>query len=658
MVGLDEDLKNFFPTLNFHLKDFQKLTIKKILCSGNTLCIMPTGGGKSIIYQLAALKLGGVALIVSPLIALMVEQAEKLRAHGYEVLELHSGVASSTQIQKLKDFATKKFSPRFIFASPEKLAVDGFFEYCLRQRRADIKLVVIDEVHCVSQWGISFRPFYKRIPDFLKRLFGDSRPKILALTATLNPKELSDICADFEIPQENILKDALLTRSEIKLHVLKFATEVDKEKKFWELLNLHRDEKILVYVYRKYKNRGVEKLCEAARDKGYRATFFHGDLSAAERKKIVDEYKSGAVKIIFATNAFGMGIDIPDIRVVIHFMIPDSAEQFYQEIGRAARDGKSANAYLLYSDKNIEVKRTYFIDGAFPSQDDLTTTFKKFGKQGLQTLDYFGDEQIQQCLPYYLTCGAVEIVGKGFTDFADMEDITDAELKKFFDGTATKGFIRTLKKFSLTPEYLSDKIYDALFNGRAKLKKPLKLRLVINILSNELSEAQLKILADDINAKKSYKHGLLNYFVEMLEKVAADKLHQEIAFYLGADKFTLNKIYHTADDKVVRSKSEVIIANLLHAADMNYRYEEPLHYNGGQILPDFTIYLSNGRKIFWEHVGMLGVEDYDRRWAEKLRVYEKFFPNQLQKTYESGTLSTDAQKIIDKLRRLNNGDTN
>ena len=103
---------------------------------------------------------------------------------------------------------------------------------------------------------------------------------------------------------------------------------------------------------------------------------------------------------------------------------------------------------------------------------------------------------------------------------------------------------------------------------------------------------------------------------------------------------------------------EVIIANLLHAAGIAYRYEEPLHYDGGKILPDFTIYLSNGRKIFWEHVGMLGVEDYDKRWAEKLRVYEKFFPGQLRKTYESCTLSTDAQKIIDELRCLNDGDTN
>ena len=652
MAGLDDDFKKFFPRLNFKLKDFQKQAIENVLNKGNTLCIMPTGGGKSAIYQMAALELEGVALVVSPLIALMVEQAEIIHAHGYDVLEFHSGVDSKIQLKNLKDFTKGTIKPRFIFASPEKLAVDGFFEYCLKQRKGDIKLVVIDEVHCVSQWGLDFRPFYKRIPDFLNRLFNDDWAKVLALTATLNPKELGDICADFNISQENVLIDSLLIRSEIKLHVLKFDNENIKEEKFWQLLNLHRGEKILVYVYRKYTKRGVKDLCEKALEKGYKATYFNGDLPADERKKIIDDYRRGVIDVIFATNAFGMGIDIKDIRVVIHFMIPSSAEQFYQEIGRAARDGQAANSYLLYSDKNIEVKRKFFIDRAFPTQDELTATLKKFGKDGLKTLDYFEDEEIQKCLPYYLKCGAVEIVGKGFPSLIDLESTSDAELKKFFDGTRTKGFVRTVKKFSIAPDYLADKVYDALLNDRAKFKNPLKRWLVVNLLTPQLSAAQLKIMADDIEEKKSYKHTLLNFFVNMLENNEADKLHQEIAFYLGADKFNLNRIYKTHDGNFVRSKSEVIIANLLYAAGMNYRYEEPLEIDSVKILPDFTIYLPNGRKIFWEHVGMLGVEKYDKRWAEKLNVYENYFPDNLRKTYESGVLSGDAQKIIAELQAL------
>ncbi|MBR4152347.1 MAG: ATP-dependent DNA helicase RecQ [Selenomonadaceae bacterium] len=652
MAGLDDDFKKFFPRLNFRLKDFQKQAIENVLSNGNTLCIMPTGGGKSIIYQMATLTLGGVALVVSPLIALMIEQAEKIRAQGYEVLEFHSGINSAMQIKNLKDFAKGKIKPRFIFASPEKLAVDGFFEYCLKHRKDDIKLAVIDEVHCVSQWGMDFRPFYKRIPDFLNRLFDGDWSKVLALTATLNPKELGDICADFKISQENVLIDSLLIRSEIKLHVLKFDNENLKEKKFWELLNLHFGEKILVYVYRKYTKRGVEDLCEKALAKGYKATYFHGELTADERKKIIDDYKSGEVDIIFATNAFGMGIDIKNIRVVIHFMIPNSAEQFYQEIGRAARDGQAANSYLLYSEKNIEVKRKFFIEETFPNQDKLTATLKKFGKAGLQTLAYFEDEEIQKCLPYYLACGAVKIIGKGFPSLIDLESTSDTELKNFFDGTRTKGFVRTVKKFSITPDYLADKVYDDLLNDRVKFTNPLKQRLVVNLLTPQLSAAQMKIMTDDIDEKKSYKHSLLNLFVNMIENNEADKLHQEIAFYLGADRFNLNKIYKTQDGNFVRSKSEVIIANLLYAAEINYRYEEPLEVDGVKILPDFTIYLPNGRKIFWEHIGMLGVEKYDKRWVEKLNLYKNYFPDDLRKTYESGVLSNDAQKIIEKLKSL------
>lgn len=668
MVGLDDDFKKFFPRLNFKLKDFQKHTIKNVLERGNTLCIMPTGGGKSAIYQMTTLELKGVALIISPLIALITEQAEKMREHNYEVLEFHSGIDTLTQIKNLKGFAKNEIKPRFIFASPERLATDGFFEYCLKQRKEDIKLVVIDEVHCVSQWGMDFRPFYKRIPDFLNRLFGLDWAKILALTATLNPKELNDICEDFNISRENVLIDELLIRSEIKLHVLKFADENDKEKIFWELLELHHNEKILVYAYRKTAKRGVEDLCQTALDKGYKAEYFHGDLSADERKEIIEDFKSGTVNIIFATNAFGMGIDIKDIRVVIHFMIPNSAEQFYQEIGRAARDGQTANSYLLYSDKNIEVKKEYFIDKSFPTLEELTENFKKIGgKTGLQTHDYFEDANSQaklpswlqkktfaDCLPYYLQCGALEIVCKGFPSLSDIKDIHDAELKKFFDGTHTKGFVTTVKKFSLVPDYLADKVYDALLNNNANFKNPLKRWLVINFLTSQLSIAQLKIITDDIEEKKSYKHALLNSFVEMLEHVDTDAyaLHQEIASYLGMNKFNLNKIHKTADGNFVRSKSEVIIANLLHSAKLEYRYEEPLEFDNENILPDFTIYLANGRKIFWEHIGMLGIEKYDRNLAKKIKVYEKFFPGQLRKTYESGTLSRDAQKIIDEIESL------
>lgn len=656
MLNLDEDCKKFFPNFKHKLNDCQEKAITSAL-KDNTLCIMPTGGGKSMIYKMAALEKGGVTLVISPLIALIAEQVQKIENAGYKCLAFHSGINSDKQAKSLMNFANGTFTPNFIFVSPERIATDGFFEYSLKLRKDDIKLVVIDEVHCVSQWGISFRPFYKRIPNFMDRLFGaDNWATILALTATLNPQELKDICADFKISPENIVKDSSLMRSEIQIHVQKFESEEEKEKKFWEIVNRHRNEKTLVYVYRKYNKRSVEELCEQALAKGYRATFFHGDMSAAERMRIISDYKNNLIDIIFATNAFGMGINIPDIRTVIHFMMPDSAEQFYQEIGRAARDGHSANAYLLYSDKNIEVKRTYFIDGSFPDKNKLIETYKKLGgKVGYKTLQYFDDEDIQNYLHYYIESGAVEIICKGFISLSNLEEIQDDTLQRFFDSTKTKNFIRTVNNNKILPAELAETVYKAVINGRVKLNSPLKRCLIIDLKVDTLSDEQLEKILSSIEEKRNYKHELLDWFVKLLKNnLQPNELHQEIAAYLGMNKFLLNQIYTTSDGNLVRSKSEVIISNLLSAAGINYCYEEKLFYEDGKyILPDFTIYLKDGTKIFWEHVGMLGSEKYDERWTQKLDVYEKFFPNQMKKTYESGAIVKDAEKLIDELKILN-----
>ena len=501
---LDDDLKKYFPDFDFKLKDFQKKVISNVIEHGNTLCIMPTGGGKSLIYWMSALELGGISIVVSPLTALISEQAAKIEAQGYDVLAIHGGVSAIKQMKLLTDLANKKTTPQFIFLSPEKIATDGFLEYCLACRKEDIKLLVIDEVHCVSQWGMSFRPFYKRIPDFMNQLFGENKwCKILALTATLNPKELGDICNSFHINKSNIIIQDLLMRSEIQLHTQKFSDEKEKVDKFWEIIKTHRDEKILVYVYRKYSKNGVEDLCASAIERGYKAVTFHGDMSAAERTEIIDKFKSDQINIVFATNAFGMGIDIPNIRVVIHFMIPESVEQYYQEVGRAARDGHCANAYLLYSNKNIEVKKRYFIDGSFPTKEKLESVYKKIAiKPGYATLSYFDDEEIQQCLPYYLDAGLLEIACKGFADLKSLELIKDSVIEKYYNCTKKKGFILTAKKCCVEPKRLAHDIYRAIVNGTAVTKKALERWLILKINKVDIEETDMEQMLSCIEEKK------------------------------------------------------------------------------------------------------------------------------------------------------------
>lgn len=333
----------------FDLKPFQVKVIEQVIHNGSTLAIMPTGGGKSLIYWVAAQAIGGTCLVVSPLIALIDEQAEKLTNEGFKVLAIHGGMGASEQMKVLKEFALGTLNPDFIFVSPERMATDGFFEYCINLQKKKIKLLVIDEIHCVSQWGFDFRPFYKRIPTFLNDIFGNNWPAILGLTATINPKEIQEICADFNILKSSVIKDEVLLRYDINLKVEKFVSEDDKEERLWELIDENADKKILVYLYRKYHKRGVEDLCDKAITRNIKAVSFHGDLTGVERQMILKDFKSGASNVVFATNAFGMGIDIPDIKVVIHFMLPESIEQYYQEIGRAGRDGNGAEAFILFT---------------------------------------------------------------------------------------------------------------------------------------------------------------------------------------------------------------------------------------------------------------------------------------------------------------------
>lgn len=658
MLNIDEAFSSNFPKLasKFSLKDFQKRVISNVVEKDNTLCIMPTGGGKSLIYWIAGILSGGITIVISPLIALIDEQSEKIAEQGIEVLTIHGGMDSAKQANVLKDFANKVINPKFIFVSPEKIATDGLFEYCIRERKNEITMLVIDEVHCVSQWGTSFRPFYKRIPDFLDCIYNEGRdkqPRILALTATLNPKEVVDICREFNIDKSNIIKDNLLMRSEISLKVLQFNNENEKEDKLWDIIKIHKNEKILIYVYRIGSERGVEKLADKANEKGYKSVYFHGEMTAKERKEIIDRYKNNEINVIFATNAFGMGIDIPDIRVVIHFMIPESVEQYYQEVGRAARDGNVANAYLLYTNKNIDVKRKYFIDGSFPSAEKLVNTYKKIAEQGegLHTLPYFEDEEIQQCLPYYLDSGVLRIECKGFSDLKSLKNVEDKALTDIINSTKTKNLITTVKKSKVNVKTIVNKVYESVVKGLATTTKPLDRRLIVEVIEREISEVKMQAIQSAIDEKREYKHRLLDYLIFLIsDNTSSNELHQEIGRYLGVEKHMLNRIYSTVKGDRVRSKSEVIIANLLAQNGISYEYEKKLEYEKGKwIEPDFTITLPDGRELYWEHLGMLGVESYDKRWLEKQDIYDNYFSGKLIVTYEGATITDSALDIINKI---------
>jgi ATP-dependent DNA helicase RecQ len=653
-----EIFENKFPGLaiRFPLKPFQERVINQVLENGSTLAIMPTGGGKSLIYWVTAKALGGACLVVSPLIALIDEQTEKLTKEGFKVLAIHSGMGASEQMKQLKEFANGKSAPDFIFASPERMATDGFFEYCIARQKDKINLVVIDEIHCISQWGFDFRPFYKHIPVFLNSVFSDNWPTILGLTATINPKELADIKTDFRISNESILKDDILLRFDIDLRVEKLLNEEEKKERLWKIVDDHSNEKTLVYLYRKYHKGGVEDLCGIAKQRGLSALSFHGDMSGSERQNIINQFRGGASNLVFATNAFGMGIDIPDIRTVIHFMIPESIEQYYQEIGRAGRDGNGAISYILYSNKNIQVRKTHFIDKSFPKNEEVSNLFKKATncELGKKTLQYFAEEDLQSALPYFLNCEAITIEGKGFTKFKVFKKNSSSNLQSIIDSSRTGMAIPILLKpeFSnLTCKQFFDVAYKALVDDEALLSKKLDKCLIIESKGESLTDSQLKTVSKEIEAKREYKHELLDYLVYLLDNFdGSNSLHQEIGRYLGVNKHLLSKIHKTENGIWVRSKSEVIIANILYRSGLDFQYEEKLYYNETQWKePDFTI-RCNGKVWYWEHLGLLGDEKYDQYWQKKKTIYQEIgvFDNVIT-TRESAVLSNQVNEIIKKI---------
>ena len=642
---------------SFSLKLFQEKVINNVITHGSTLAVMPTGGGKSLIYWISAKALKGTCLVVSPLIALIDEQAEKLTTSGCNVLAIHGGMGASEQIKQLKMFANGETNPDFIFASPERMATDGFFEYCISLQKDKIKLVVIDEVHCISQWGFDFRPFYKHIPVFLNSVFSEQWPRVLGLTATINPRELIDITNDFKIDKKSILKDDVLLRFDIDLKVEKLSNEDEKRERLWEIIDDHKDEKVLVYLYRKYHKGGVEDLCEIANQKGLSALSFHGDMSSSERQQIISEYRDGSTNLVFATNAFGMGIDIPNIRVVIHFMLPESIEQYYQEIGRAGRDQNGATSYILYSNKNVQVRKTHFIDKSFPKEEEIKDLFKKASNNeiGKKTLQYFAEEELQSALPYFLNCNAITIEGKGFTGFKVFKTNTNTKLKAIVNSSKTGMVIPVLLKpdySSLSCKDFFNITYKALVNNEAILTKNLDKCLIINAKEKELTKEQLENISNETERKREYKHNLLDYLVYLLDNFdSSNSMHQEIGRYLGVNKHLLNKIHKTESGIWVRSKSEVIIANILYRSNIDFQYEEKLYYNTTQWKePDFTIRY-NGKVWYWEHLGLLGDEQYNENWQEKKQIFKDLglFDNVIT-TKESAVLSNQANELIKRIK--------
>ena len=361
MSNYKEILKHYWGYDDF--RGIQQHIIESIGLGRDTLGLMPTGGGKSLTFQVPAMALEGVCIVVTPLIALMKDQVLHLRQKGILAAAVYSGMSHDDILRVLENCILGR--TKFLYVSPERLSSELFIT---KLRHMHVSFITVDEAHCISQWGYDFRPSYLEIAN-IRTLLPDI--PILALTATATPQVVEDICAKLSAtPAENAFRVFRMSFERKNLtYIVKNAAD-----KMQELIHTfqHTQGSAIVYVRSRRRTKEIaQALCQA----GLSATFYHAGLEHEVKDQRQRDWQQDRVRIIVCTNAFGMGIDKPDVRLVMHYDCPDSIEAYFQEAGRAGRDGQPAQAILLYNNGD-NAKLAKRIDDTFPPKDEIRQVYE------------------------------------------------------------------------------------------------------------------------------------------------------------------------------------------------------------------------------------------------------------------------------------------
>ena len=391
LSNAEQILKTVFGYDSF--RPLQREVIQNVLEGRDTLAVMPTGGGKSLCYQIPALLLKGLTVVVSPLISLMEDQVSQLNAAGVNAAFLNSSLDRTQYFNTIDSI--KDGSLKLLYVSPEKLNTQTMSDL-LHSEGVTLSCITIDEAHCISEWGHDFRPDYLEIANIRKQF---PHTVCLALTATATAQVRNDIIRILDMQDPAVLVSSF-NRENIFLEVKQ---RTDGEQQVIEFLLRHKDESGIIYCF---SRKQVDELYTFLRKKRFNVLPYHAGLSDAERRHNQNQFIKGKADIMVATVAFGMGINKPDVRFVLHYSLPKSIEQYYQEIGRAGRDGLPASALLLYSPADIHKIQYFFEGSANPAQSEFLLQQMILFAQSTQCrrkqlLSYFGEmefiPQERQC---------------------------------------------------------------------------------------------------------------------------------------------------------------------------------------------------------------------------------------------------------------------